>query len=199
VYYNVAKLSENYTLLQQSLDISKNRLQRVQYQFEYGQNTKLAVLNAEVDVNNDSINLLSTKQLLTNAKRDLYVVLGKDEAPEFNVDTLVNFTLTPNKEALFEKVKTNNVVLQQMEKNITISEFQIKANKSGYLPTLGLNGTYGWNKNNNNAASFLATSTNNGLSGGLTLSWNIFDGGRTRTLVHNSKINLENQQLIWKI
>lgn len=196
VYYNVAKLTENYELLQQNLDISKDRLQRVQYQFEYGQNTKLAVLNAEVDVNNDSIDLVSTKQLLTNAKRDLYVVLGKEEAPNFTVDTLVNFSLAPNKEVLFEKVKTNNVVLQQLEKNITISEFQIKANKSGYLPTLGLSGTYGWNKNNNNAASFLATSTNSGLSGGLTLSWNVFDGGRTKTLVQNAKINLENQQLI---
>jgi len=196
VYYNVAKLTENYQLLKESLDISKDRLERVQYQFEYGQNTKLAVLNAEVDVNNDSINLLSTKQLLTNAKRDLYVVLGNDESPEFTVDTLVNFTLAPNKDLLIEKVKTNNVVLQQLEKNIAISEFQIRANKSGYLPTVGLNGTYGWNKNNNNAASFLATSTNNGLSGGLSLSWNVFDGGRTRTSVQNAKINLENQQLI---
>ncbi|MET2985137.1 TolC family protein [Aureibaculum conchae] len=196
VYYNVAKLTENYHLLQQSLDISKDRLERVQYQFEYGQNNKLAVLNAEVDVNNDSINLLNNKQLLINAKRDLYVVLGKDETPNFTVDTLVNFSLAPNKEVLFEKVKTNNVVLQQLEKNITISEFQIKANKSGYLPTLGLNGTYGWNKNNNNAASFLTTSTNTGLSGSLSLSWNVFDGGRTKTLVNNAKINLENQQLI---
>ncbi|WP_117883054.1 TolC family protein [Aureibaculum luteum] len=196
VYYNVAKLTENHILLQQSLDISKDRLQRVQYQFEYGQNTKLAVLNAEVDVNNDSINLLNTKQSLINAKRDLNVVLGKNNAPNFTVDTLVNFTLTPHKETLFEKVKTNNVEMLQLDKNITISEFQIKANKSGYLPTLGLNGTYGWNKNNNNAASFLATSTNTGLSAGLTLSWNLFDGGRTKTLVDNAKINLENQQLL---
>ncbi|RPD98763.1 TolC family protein [Aureibaculum marinum] len=196
VYYNVAKLTEDYSLLQQNLAISKDRLQRVQYQFEYGQNTKLAVLNAEVDVNNDSINLLNTKQLLINAKRDLYVVLGKEEAPNFTVDTLVNFNLAPSKESLFEKVKNNNVVLQQVEKNISINEFQIKANKSGYLPTIGLSGSYGWNKNNNNEASFLATSINNGLSAGISLSWNIFDGGSTKTLVNNAKINLENQELI---
>ena len=71
----------------------------------------------------------------------------------------------------------------------------IKANKSGYLPTVGLTGTYGWNKNNNNAASFVAVSTNTGLSGGVNLSWNLFDGGRTITQVKNAKINLENQQL----
>jgi outer membrane protein TolC len=195
VYFNVAKLSEDVALLNQSLKISKDRLERVQYQFEYGQNTKLAVLNAEVDVNNDSINLLNTKQFLTNAKRDLYVVLGKNEAPNFKVDTLVNFSLTPTRQELFDQVKKNNVTLLQTEKNIAISDFQLKSNKSGYLPSIGLTGTYGWNKNNNNAASFLTTSTNTGLSGGINLTWNIFSGGRNRTQVQNAKINLETQQL----
>ena len=195
VYYNVARLSEDVSLLQQSLKISKDRLERVQYQFEYGQNNKLAVLNAEVDVNNDSINLLNTKQLLANSKRDLYVVLGKNEAPDFSVDTQVDFILQPSQQELLEKMKANNVTLLQLKKNITISDFQLKANRSGYLPTIGLTGTYGWNKNNNNAASFVATSTNTGLSGGINLTWNLFNGGRTRTQVQNAKINLDTQQL----
>jgi outer membrane protein len=195
VYYNVAKLSEDVTLLNQNLKISKDRLERVQYQFEYGQNNKLAVLNAEVDINNDSINLITAKQTLLNAKRDLYVVLGKKEVPNFTVDTLVTFALTPNKEVLLKELKSKNVTLLQAEKNILITDFQLKANRSGYLPSIGLTGTYGWNKNNNNAASFVATSTNTGLSGGISLSWNIFDGGNTKTQVQNAKINLDSQQL----
>lgn len=195
VYYNVAKLSEDVALLKQNLKISKDRLQRVQYQFDYGQSNKLAVLNAEVDINNDSINLLNAQQLLANSKRDLYVVLGKNEVPNFVVDTLVDFTLQPLKQELFQKVKANNVTLQQLEKNITISDFQLKANKSGYLPIIGLTGTYGWNENNNNSASFLLSSTNTGLSGGINLTWNLFNGGRTRTQVQNAKITLDTQQL----
>lgn len=195
VYYNVAKLTENVTLLNQSLNISKDRLARVTYQFDYGQNTKLDILNAEVDVNNDSINLLNTKQVLTNAKRDLYVVLGKNDVPDFTVDTLVNFSLTLNKALLRGLVKQNNVILKQMETNIAVSDFQLKSNRSGYLPSIGLTGSYGWNKNNNNAASFLSTSTNTGFSGGVNLTWSLFNGGRTRTLVQNAKINLETQQL----
>lgn len=195
VYYNVAKLTENVTLLNQSLHISKDRLARVEYQFDYGQNTKLDILNAEVDVNNDSINLLNTKQVLINAKRDLYVVLGKNGFPDFTVDTLVNFSLTLNKEVLKDLVNQNNVTLQQIESNINVSDFQLKSNRSGYLPSIGLTGSYGWNKNNNNAASFLSTSTNTGFSGGLNLTWSLFDGGRTRTLVQNAKINFETQQL----
>ena len=195
VYYNVAKLSEDVSLLHQSLKISKDRLERVKYQFEYGQTNKLAVLNAEVDINNDSIILLNTQQLLANSKRDLYVVMGNNEEPSFAVDTLVSFSIQPNRAALVTKMKANNVTLQQLEKNILISDFQLKSNKSGYLPSIGLVGSYGWNKNNNNAASFLTTSTNTGLSGGLSLTWNIFSGGSTRTQIQNSKINLDTQQL----
>lgn len=194
VYYNVAQLSEMVSLQIQSLKISKDRLTRANYQFDYGQNTKLFVLNAEVDVNNDSINLLNTKQLLLNAKRDLYVVLGKKETPVFSVDTQVIFKINTNKQKLFQQVKTNNVTLLQIEKNIRVSDFQLKANKSGYLPTIGLNSTYGWSKNNNNPSSFLTESTNRGISTGFNLSWNLFDAGRTRTQVQNAKINYETQQ-----
>ena len=195
VYYNVAQISENVDALEQTLSISKDRIVRAQYQFDYGQSTKLGVLNAQVDINNDSINVINSKQQLKNTKRDLNVVLGNAYGNEFSVDTLVNFKIDISKQDLFDKMKSTNVSLLQIEKNIAINEFTIKANKSGYLPTVGLTGSYGWNKNNNNAASFVAVSTNTGLSGGVNLSWNLFDGGRTITQVKNAKINLENQQL----
>lgn len=195
VYYNVAQLSQNIEAVEQTLTISKDRLTRAEYQFDYGQSTKLGVLNAQVDINNDSINYINIKQQLKNAKRDLNVILGNSVANTFEVDTLINFVLNLNKTDLMNKVKANNVALLQVEKNLIISEYDIKSWKSDYLPTLGLTGTYGWNKNNNNAASFLETSTNTGLSGGLNLSWNLFDGGGTITRVKNAKISLENQKL----
>ena len=195
VYYNVAQLSQNIEAVEQTLRISKDRLTRAEYQFDYGQSTKLGVLNAQVDINNDSINYINIRQQLKSAKRDLNVILGNSVANTFEVDTLINFVLNLNKEDLLNKVKANNVALLQVEKNLIINEYDIKSWKSDYLPTLGLTGTYGWNKNNNNAASFLETSTNTGLSGGLNLSWNLFDGGGTITRVKNAKISLENQKL----
>ena len=195
VYYNVAQLSENLETLDQTLLVTKDRLVRAEYQFDYGQNTKLEVLNAEVDINTDSINIINTKQDLKIAKRDLKLVLGETFTEDFSVETEVNFVLQFKKDSLFEKAKQRNVALLQTEKNIAISQLDIKSGKSAYLPTLGLTGSYGWNKNNNNAASFVAVSTNTGLSGGVNLSWNLFDGGATITRVKNAKINLETQQL----
>lgn len=195
VYYNVAQISENVTALNQTLAISKDRIIRAQYQFDYGQITKLGVLNAQVDINNDSINLINSKQQLKNTKRDLNVVLGNVYESQFTVDTLITFYLDIDKKVLFDNMMANNVSILQIEKNIAINEFTVKANKSGYLPTVGLTGSYGWNENNNNAASFVAVSTNTGLSGGINLRWNLFDGGGTITRVRNAKINLENQEL----
>lgn len=195
VYYNVAQLSENVKALQQTLNITKDRLKRAEYQFEFGQNTKLAVLNAQVDINNDSINLISQDQLYKNTKRDLNVVLGDAMNIDFDVDTNINFLIQLNREELLNKMKANNVSLLQIEKNITINNYTLKSGKSAFLPTIGLTGSYGWNENNNNEASFLTTSTNFGLSGGINLTWNLFDGGRAVNILKNAKITLQNQEL----
>jgi len=195
VYYNVAQLSDNLNALEETLQNTKDRLLRAEYQFEYGQNTKLEVLNAEVDINTDSINIINTKQDLKVAKRDLKLVLGETYINDFDVETEVEFALQFQKDSLFEKAKSRNVALLQTEKNIMISELDINSGKSAYLPTIGLSGTYGWNQSDNNAVSLLAVSTSTGLTAGVNLSWNLFDGGATITRVKNAQINLETQKL----
>lgn len=196
VYFQIARLSENTKNLQEALKISKQRLKRAQYQYEYGQSDRLELLNAEVDVNNDSISLINSRQLFANSKRDLNIILGVQKNIDYSVETDVEFITLMSYEALLEKAKKNNVILQQNKKNIAISEFNIKANKAGYLPTASLSGSYGWNKSDNPATSFLAGSNSSGLNAGINLSWNIFDGGSTKTRVANAKIALENQEIL---
>lgn len=195
VFYNVAQLEENVQILNQTLGISEDRLVRAKHRYEYGQGSNLDVLNATVDINNDSVSLLSAKKQLDAAKRDLNLVLGNSMTEEFSVDTNVSFNISLDREALFEKTKAKNITLLQAQKNIDISELSLKSNQSAYLPTVGLTGSYGWNRNNNNPVSFVAVSKNVGLSGGLSLSWNLFDGGSTSVQVSNAKIALESQEL----
>ncbi len=195
VYYNVAQLIQNIEANKESLKISKERLNRATYQFEYGQNTKLGVLNAEVDINNDTISFITTKQQLINAKRDMNFIVGNVLDQEFKINPDIKFTSILKKEELFEKTKSQNVNLLQANKNIEIGQYAININKGAYLPTVGLVGSYGWNQNDNNSASFVAVSTTIGLSGGVNLRWNLFDGGGAITRVKTAKLNLENQEL----
>ncbi|NVK53378.1 MAG: TolC family protein [Flavobacteriaceae bacterium] len=196
VYFQIARLSENAKNLQETLLISKQRLQRASYRQEFGQSTKLELLNAQVDVNNDSIALITVKQQYKNAKRSLNIILGVPKEIDYDVETAVEFTPILNFSELLRKTKAANVLLKQTEKNLAISKFNIKISKASYFPKVGLSTSYGWNKSENPATSFLAGSTSNGLNAGINLSWNIFDGGSTKTRVANSKIALENQQIL---
>ncbi|WP_136465853.1 TolC family protein [Flagellimonas onchidii] len=199
VYYEAARLTENTKNLEQALEISKDRLKRARFQFEYGQNTGLDVLNAEVDINTDSINLLNSQQQLRNTMRDLNLVLNQDLTAQFVTDTTVNFVPGLQMENMHNDAKQNNIRLQLVEKDMNILRYDVKAAKSVFLPTIGLTGTYGWNESNNNSPlAFLIQNTSTGLTGAVNLSWNIFDGGRGITGIKNVKIGYENQELLKK-
>ncbi len=197
-YYEVARLTENEASQKETLEISKERLTRVNYSFEYGQNTKLDVLNAEVDVNNDNVNYLEIKRQLANAKRDLNVVLGRDVTTDVTVDTTVTYTMALTLEELLNTSLTNNATLLQARKNITLSQYDVKINNAGWMPNVSLTGSYAWRRNINDALFpfSLVRQTTTGLSAGVNLSWNIFDAGRTKTNVQNARIALSNQEIL---
>jgi len=195
LYFQVARLSENTENLKEALAVSNQRLLRAQYQYEYGQSTKLELLNAEVDVNNDSIKLINANQQFNTTKRNMNIVLGKQQDINYTVETEVNFSTLLSFDELLAKATKNNVILKQSEKNITISKYGIKASKSGFLPSVGLTGSYRHNSEFPNPyvhSSFI----NKGFNAGVNLSWNIFDGGNTKTRVANAKIGLKNQEII---
>ncbi|MEA1785511.1 TolC family protein [Arenibacter sp. GZD96] len=203
VYFEIARLTENENVLQRALEISKDRIKRAEYAFDYGQNTKLDILNAQVDVTNDSINLLNVKQQMANAKRDLNVLLSQNLNAKFSVDTVVQFIPKLKLEEYVGLATQNNVALLQTERNLAITDYDIKVSRAGYLPTIGLTGTYGWNLNQGAPSAFLSgvvfpgtntTTTNVLLAANLT--WNLFDGGGTTVRIKNAKIAHENQELL---
>lgn len=194
-YYEVALLTENQKNLLQSLEVSKQRLTRVKYGFEFGQNTQLQILNAEVDVNTDSIRYINENHLLANAKRDLNLYLGRDVTDNFIVNTNVSFKLFFEYNSLLEKAKEYNIQMLKVDKNIELSEYDIKINKSNLYPSINLNSSYGINNVNNinHEGTFTYKfQKSNGFNAGVNLNWNIFDGGTTKTRIQNSKINADN-------
>ena len=196
VYFEVARLTENITVLEDTYSNTSSRLERAEYSFEFGQVNKLDVLNAQVDLVNDSINLITEKQALRNAKRDLNIILNKSLADRFVVDTAVYFTNPLKIEEFVSSASENNVTLLQLEKNIRINDLLLKGSKSVFLPTIGLTGSYGWNEGQFPATNFLASNTSQGFSAGLNLSWNLFDGGSGVTAVRNARIQLDSQELL---
>lgn len=194
-YYEVARLTQNEITQKETLDVSGERLRRAQYTFDYGQNTQLDVLNAEVDYNNDSINYLNIVQQLENEKRSLNLFLGRDVNTPFSVDTTLNYSQDLSRDAILESTLNNNVVVLQQNGFLRSAEYDIKINNGANKPTVGLNTNYGWNQNNLGATSFVESQNSSALSYGATVSWNIFDGGQTSVRRQNNLIQLDNQKL----
>lgn len=195
VYYDVAQLLEDNKNILESLNISKQRLTRAKYGFEYGQSTKLQLLNAEVDVNNDSIRYINSQRFLANSKRDLNLLLGRSVSTDFTVDTNISFNLVFELQGLLEKAKSHNIEMQKVSKSIEVSDFDIKINKSNLYPTLDFKSSYGFNKSDNDATFSYAEQLSKGLNAGVSLNWNVFDGGSTKTRIQNAKIYNENLQI----
>jgi outer membrane protein TolC len=197
VYLEVARITENLDVFEQTLDISKSRETRAQYQFDYGQVNKLEVLNARVDINTDSVNLLNTRQQLRNTKRDLNLLMNRDLEADFVVDTLVVLKNMLIIDSFIEDINSNNVRILQSESNVQISEYDIKTTRALLLPRIGLSGSYGWNQANNPRSPFFpaTTRTSDSFQLGASLTWDLFDGGSSIIGLKNARIAYENEGL----
>ena len=212
IYYEVARLTQNVNSQFETLFISRRRLQRARYGFEYGQNTQLDVLNAEVDYNNDSITLrnlnlelsidfvVSTKKsiltsLPSNVKRDLNVLLGRDVSIDFFVDTTIVYMQGLDFEELMNFAVKNNVTVLQNESLLRSAEYGIRVDRSALIPSLGLSAAYNYNDRFNDPTSFFKHQTSFGPTINANLSWNIFDGGLTKVRIQNSRIDAQNQEV----
>lgn len=194
-YYEVARLEEGVRILEQTFENSKRRLERADKRFEFGSSTRLDLLNARVDLNTDSINLIQQRQALTNAKRNLNVILARDLETDFTVNPLVRFV---DDEVLLEKRKeytAKNVRLLQVRSNEKINTLTLKAQRSTLLPSLAVNSGYGYSEGVFPPTGFVASSQVVGLSAGATLSWNLFNQGSQQVGIKNAKIALASTEL----
>ena len=196
VFFEVGRLTEEEKILKGALEISKKRYQKKLLQYEYGQTNNLEVLNAEVDVNTDSINLLRLSNKLDSAKRDLNLIMNVDIDNNINIETKISFLNLDQLSALFSNEIINNTKYLIAEKDIVISNLDKKAVKFSYLPTLGLSGSYGWNESiNDNPYAFYNKSISDGFSAGINIRWDLFRGGKKIIANKNASISQENYLL----
>lgn len=194
-YYAIAKTELSKSVLEEAYEISKQRLTRITYKFNYGQKTKLELLNAKVDANNDSLKIVNLNVQLENLKRNLSNLIGGNLEGKYAVEKSVNVNSSLGFEEIKQAMLQNNYLLNQMKLNKTITEYDLKISKSGYMPQISANVGYSLNNGIYSASLFFKEQNVNGLGAGLNLSWNIFDGGTTKTRVQNAKINMLNQEL----
>jgi outer membrane protein TolC len=192
-YLQIARLRENYEINQQSAEISLQRYQRAKNAYRYGGDTKLDVLNAKVDLNTDSVNLAQSYVDLNNAKRDLNILMGRAPTNSFIVNDNFDINLSIEIERIMEKALENNANLQVAEYNLNLARLDEKISGAARYPGLNLNGSYGYNRQENEAG-FIASQEQLGFQGGISLNYTLFDANVRSTQIQNAEISTQNEQ-----
>ncbi|WP_430931614.1 TolC family protein [Saccharicrinis sp. 156] len=192
-FYDVCSAQQNLKLAIESMDISKERYQKALDRKAYGQTNKLEVLNAEVDMNSDSTQILYAEQNYLIAIKDLNVVLGLPVDSEFEVDEKLEFKKSFSEEQVINAAVSNNSTIQSQKKSEEITELDLRITKAAKYPTLSAYGQYAYSKTDySNSNSIYSQS--NGLTTGLSLSFNVFNGRQQRTREKNAQLNLLSEQ-----
>ncbi|NND05576.1 MAG: TolC family protein [Saprospiraceae bacterium] len=194
LYYQIAKLEANASVLKETIEVSNKRLERVTFQYDYGQGLALDVLNAQVDVQRDSINYFNALQLLENAERDLNVIMGIDIETSLVVDTSVTYAsmVLPSLETAAQDQNINLLVL---EKNQDITNYDLELIEAEKKPTVAATGAYNFNFSDNPPGAFITFSNNRGLNLGVTATMPLYDGGLRKIRTQNTQINLQTLQI----
>ncbi len=187
-YYQIALEQDKMSVLQQTLEVSNARLSLAKSRYEVGKGSKLNYLAAQVDYNTDQSNVVRQRELLSNAKVDLNILLGRDSQTDFLVGQSIDINEELDLQALLDQINGFNpeMLIAVADQNVAYLEY--KELTSQRLPRVNLGLAYN-NGTSNNEAGQLRSSTITGISYGVTASWNIFNGFNKSREIQNAKVN----------
>lgn len=192
-YYNIEQQNKRIETILQALEISKERLSLAKLNKEVGSGSGIPILQAEVDINADSSALINQQLLLKNLKIQLNEIMARNPEFDFEVSTskdIEPFSFTD----IYTQVENRNKMLQMADKNIQISQLNIKQWEANKYPVIDLNGGYNFSRLNAEIG-ILKFNQNAGVSGGLTARWNIFNGWNNKREIQIAKLNVETGKL----
>jgi len=195
VYYSIAQAVYNVDLLKESMAISKERYNRATTYYQYGNNNKVDVLNAEIDVSRDSVSLITAENDIRNLQLQLnQLTLISDT--NYKVDTA--FTLEyelSNIEELQAILLSSNRELIALSKQAELVQYDVAIANKLNAPQVIANGAYNLNYQKNSSKSQLDLNRTNGLNLGISANWNILDGGQQKIQEQLAAIDQNNALL----
>lgn len=191
-YYQLAQLTERVDLQQQTIELSQRRRQRAQYRFDYGQGSKLDVLNAQVDIQRDTVDLINLQQQIANAQRNLNFLIGQKIETDFEVDTSLQYLETTTFQQLRQSMMSNNIQLRILQQNRNLLEYDLEINNAVRYPSVSTTAGYNFNYQDNAEGSFFVSSNSRGWNLGVNVAWTLYDGGVRKMREQNIKVNANN-------
>jgi outer membrane protein TolC len=193
-YYDLISQNEQIKALKGAIDISRTQLRYANDKFHVGRASKLDVLNAQVNLNTDTANLVTQYQQFKSTKIQLNQILVRDLQADFSVaDTIV----VDDKLVLADVISSaqlQNPAILSSQINKRLADINLKQVRSTRYPQVAVTSGYTFT-NNKTPAGFTLAQNAHGLNYGLTASINIFDGFNQNRREKNAKIQIDNANI----
>ncbi|MBD8488378.1 TolC family protein [Echinicola sp. CAU 1574] len=194
-YYRLVLELERYEVLNETLELSQDRLDIAQAQYELGGASKTEFLAAQVDYNADLSQVVSQEQVIQNARINLNELM----AMESNTEFLINDTIIVNDglqlDDLMSQAFDQNKMLLINQRQENVAYLQLKEIQAQRLPVLTLDGSYRQTVSNSDAG-FLIQNKRKGYNFGATLGINIFSGFTLNRRIQRAKVEQEAQAYV---
>lgn len=193
-YFLVIRLKQEVRSRQFALDVTEEQFNLTRKKVELGSSSRQELLQVTVD-RNTALSQLKTQQMAySNAQTSLNQIMGValEQAYEFPTDLKSSFT--PQLEEIRKQAMEQNAGLLKARSNQSLNSLRLREVKAERMPILKLNTGYNFNRSSS-SAGFALFNQSNGLNGGLTLSWNLFNGGQLKTRMTQAQFAFENDAI----
>ena len=192
-YYNCILQERRLELLQKVVNLSRERVIYQKTKYDIGVSSKMEFLQFKNTLLTDSSNLLIQKQNLNNAIKNLNLVMGVDLTSDWVFTDKMNSEIQVfNLNNLKDKTLENNINILNQNINNEIIKQEITIAKSAYYPHISFNSGASYNESTYDVGNSGFTGDNTGETlnyyTNLSINFRLFDGGKYRTLLQESEI-----------
>ena len=194
-YYGIVKTLELIKAAKQNLSIYEERKKLAKLKLEIGSDSKVDFLLSQSDENKAKSAIIQLELQLLNSKVALNNLLNKPADFDYKTSDSIIVNYDPAIDELKKSASTANASIQISKQNELIFTQSIKEARSANLPLVQLNGAYNFTRNQSQAG-IIFLNRQNGLNGGVTASWLLFNGNKNNKLVKERNILALNQKYI---
>ncbi len=194
VYYELMKGRAMLQELQTVYDVSRERLELEEKRKEVGTGNMLEVHRARINMLSDSVQLVRFRADLKNYEIEVNRLMAVDL--ENDIATEDDFRVNPglNTDDMLESVLTKNTELNQTQIQQLLEEQNVKSRRGNLMPEVMLFGSYNFDRSTSDFG-FLLSNRQYGPQFGVSLRFNLYDGGKERTAMQTAKLQAENAQI----
>ena len=199
-YYQAKMQFEQYSLLENILQLTKEKYQQQLLRSELGVGVKFDLLQYEGNLYTDSANSVLQDLAYKNAVRNLNLLMGEEIERKWYLSSEIKPQLNKSDlSALKKEMLSNNTNIKNQYINLALTQQDITLAKSAFFPVIsfnaGTNYSYGTLKSDD-VPQFQSVQTNNlNYYGNFTLNFRLYDGGKVKRGIKALEIQQEVNQL----